>query len=133
MSKSSRKSKGWAAQEYTLLAANSQMGEESRLVILRADKSSSRLRVMGLTGQCHYGTEPAAMVSLERASTAVVEMDVPRENALVQLDARWQALSKDPAAAALSLEAAQLAERQVHSEASSQCLHILTVLLLLRC
>lgn len=59
--------------------------------------------------------EPVLVEAVEEESTQVTQTELPHQHGLVQLGARWRALTKDSAAAALSLEAAQLAERQVRS------------------
>ena len=57
--------------------------------------------------------DPDPVAALKEESTQLTWAELPQQHALVQLGARWRALTKDSAAVALSGEAAQLAERQV--------------------
>ncbi|BDA48378.1 hypothetical protein COCOBI_12-0560 [Coccomyxa sp. Obi] len=73
-------------------------------------------RLGALAGQLtalREGLEPLPVEALKEESTQLTQTELPHQQGLVQLGVRWRALTKDSAAAALSLEAAQLAERQV--------------------
>lgn len=59
------------------------------------------------------GAEPLPREAVQEASAQLKRTEPLDQDGLVQLGARWRALTKDSAAAALSPEAAQLAERQV--------------------
>ena len=59
------------------------------------------------------GAEPLPRGAVQEASAQLKRTEPLDQDGLVQLGARWRALTKDSAAAALSPEAAQLAERQV--------------------
>lgn len=65
----------------------------------------------------HCGSaEPPALEEAGDAGRELTRTETPHLD-LVQLGARWRALTQASAAAALSLEAAQLAERQVPTRA----------------